>query len=197
MTTIESGSPRQVLLDGAMAYVREHGVTGLSLRHLAAAIGTSHRMLVYHFGSKEGLLVAIVEAVEAEERHRTAALGQRRSGSARSIQGDGLAAGLRAAWAEFSSPEHDQAERLFFELYGQALQGIEPMDSLLPGLVHDWLPEGPAAARQEHRLVMAVVRGLLLDLLATGDRVEVDAAFERFVALVSRPRQPVRGSSPR
>src|SRR5438876_8725577 len=60
--------PRQRLLSDAMAYVAAHGLGNLSLRELAAAIGTSHRMLIYHFGSKEGLLVAIVHEVEAQQR---------------------------------------------------------------------------------------------------------------------------------
>jgi AcrR family transcriptional regulator len=177
---------RERLLAASVAYVREHGFTGLSLRQLAAAIGTSHRMLVYHFGSKQGLLVALVEAIEAEERGRLAAV--------EGAHGDPAEA-LRAAWADVASVEHDGEERLFFELYGQGLQGIAPADSLLPGLVHDWLTGDSPAERTERRLVLAVVRGLLLDLLATGERAEVDAAFERFVALVvpaNRPATTVR-----
>lgn len=175
---------RAQLLDASVAYVREHGMTGLTLRTLATAIGTSHRMLVYHFGSKDGLLVAIVEAVEAEERRRLADVDRRF---------DDPADALRAVWAEVSAAEHDGAERLFFELYGQALQGVAPADTLLPGLVHDWLAGSSGPARAEMRLMLAVVRGLLLDLLATGERAEVDAAFERFVGLMAsdHARQPV------
>jgi AcrR family transcriptional regulator len=167
---------RAQLLDASVAYVREHGLAGLTLRRLAESIGTSHRMLIYHFGSKEGLLVAVVEAVEAEERRRLADVDRRF---------DDPADALRAVWSEVSSAEHDRAERLFFELYGQALQGVAPADGLLPGLVHDWLEGASGPARDEMRMMLAVVRGLLLDLLGTGERAEVDAAFERFVALVS------------
>ena len=55
--------PKARLLAAAMEYVAEHGVGDLSLRAIAAAIGTSHRMLIYHFGSKEGLLIAVIHAV--------------------------------------------------------------------------------------------------------------------------------------
>src|SRR5262245_62078955 len=65
--------PRQRLLDAAIDHVAAHGIGDLSLRELAAAIGTSHRMLIYHFGSKEGLLVAIVDEVEARQRQLFAA----------------------------------------------------------------------------------------------------------------------------
>src|SRR5436305_14785627 len=66
--------PRSRLLAAAVDYVVEHGLAGLSLRELAAAIGTRHRMLIYHFGSKEGLVVAVVQAVEAEQRAQLAKL---------------------------------------------------------------------------------------------------------------------------
>ena len=59
---------REKLLAKAMAHVEENGVADLSLRGLAAAIGTSHRMLIYHFGSKEGLLIEVIRAVEAQQR---------------------------------------------------------------------------------------------------------------------------------
>ena len=176
-----SDDARQRLLTASVAYVREHGFTGLSLRQLGAAIGTSHRMLVYHFGSKEGLLVALVEAIEAEERDRL-----------RTVEHEvtDQASALRAVWAEVASAEHDGEERLFFELYGQALQGRAPAASLLPGLVHDWLTGDSPAERTERRLMLAVVRGLLLDLLATGERDAVAAAFERFVAMAAPTTRP-------
>src|SRR5512142_2700669 len=57
----DAGSdPKQQLLERALGYLAEHGIGDISLRELAAALGTSHRMLIYHFGSKEGLLVAVV-----------------------------------------------------------------------------------------------------------------------------------------
>src|ERR1700759_4223033 len=62
------GDPKQQLLERALGYLAEHGIGDISLRELAAALGTSHRMLIYHFGSKEGLFVAIVQ--EAENRQR-------------------------------------------------------------------------------------------------------------------------------
>ena len=57
-------SPRDRLLTAVSEYVASHGLSDFSLREVAAAIGTSHRMLLYHFGSKELLLVEIVRAVE-------------------------------------------------------------------------------------------------------------------------------------
>ena len=81
-------------------------------------------------------------------------------------------------------------ERLFFEIYGQALQGRPHAAPLLDGIVTSWLDPLtefavelgiPAEdARANARLWVAVARGLLLDLLATGDRRGVDQALEQF-----------------
>ena len=67
------GSPRERLLESVIQHFAEHGLADQSLRHIAEAIGTSHRMLLYHFGSKDGLLLEVVRAVEA--RYRGSYLG--------------------------------------------------------------------------------------------------------------------------
>ena len=156
------------------------GIADLSLRELAAAIGTSHRMLLYHFGSREGLLVAVARAVEEAERARFLSWGM-------------TAEDARRIWARLSDPALASAERLFFELYVQALLGRLGDKQFLDSTVEGWIAPVAAAmieagaseatARIDARLGMAVVRGLLLDLLATGDRDGVTEAFERFVRL--------------
>src|SRR5205823_2488094 len=59
---------RAKLLDAAIERIAHHGGADRSLRSLAADLGTSHRMLIYHFGSKEGLLTAVAREVEARQR---------------------------------------------------------------------------------------------------------------------------------
>src|SRR5512142_3470153 len=65
---------RQQLLDRAIEHVAQSGFSDMSLRSLAAALGTSHRMLIHHFGSKQGLWVEIVRAVEQRQRETLASL---------------------------------------------------------------------------------------------------------------------------
>ena len=101
---------------------------------------------------------------------------------------------MRQWWAHISSESLWANERLFFEVYGQALQGRPGTVELLDGIVDSWLE--PAAqgfmayglereeALAQARLGLAVSRGLLLDLLATGDREAVDAANDAYIALV-------------
>ena len=52
---------RETLLPLLAAYVLENGLADVSLRPLAKAAGTSDRMLLYHFGSKEELVAALLE----------------------------------------------------------------------------------------------------------------------------------------
>lgn len=183
---------RERLLERAMAHISERGVSDLSLRELAAAIGTSHRMLIHHFGSREGLWVEVVRAVEAQQRAALPRLLQETAGA-------DPAAAMRAWWRHISDPSLWPSERLFFEIYGQALQGRPGTTALLDGIVESWLEPGtaayvaqgmePAAARAMARLGIAVTRGLLLDLLATGDREGTTAAVEAWIALgESAPR---------
>ena len=176
--------PRERLLAAAMEHVAEHGVGDLSLRALATALGTSHRMLIYHFGSREGLLVEVIRTVEAQQR---TALAQMLAGPEAS-----WADTMRRMWQRVADPALWPNERLFFELYAQALQGSPSALPLLDGIVDAWvepLTELAVAhgrpepqARAEARLGVAATRGLLLDLLATGDRAAVDAAMERLIA---------------
>ena len=56
-----SDDRRQLWLDGMAQHVLVHGLTSASLRPLAAAVGTSDRMLIYHFGNKDALIAALLD----------------------------------------------------------------------------------------------------------------------------------------
>lgn len=168
---------RGELLDALIDTYAREGIGTRSLRDVAAAVGTSHRMLIHHFGSRDELLVAIVEEVE---RRQTSMLG---------ALPDDPAEAIAAMWVDLRRPELRPFERLFFECYVRAAQGEEPFTRLLPGAVDRWLEA--VAARSDGRadpitarLAIAVSRGLLLDLVATGDEAAVDAAAQRFVELL-------------
>jgi AcrR family transcriptional regulator len=177
-------SPRERLLGRVIEHIAATGVGDLTLRSLAAEIGSSHRMLLYHFGSKEGLLVEVIKLVEQRQRAALAEIELH----------DPTPAGIaRAFWQRLSAPELAANERLFFEIYGQALQGRPGTTELLDGIVDAWIapvvelldrlgfPTERAAAQA--RLGIAVTRWLLLDLLATGDRAACDAAMEQYIRL--------------
>jgi AcrR family transcriptional regulator len=192
-SAMPTSQARERLLAAAVRHALDAGIADLSLRQLAAAIGTSHRMLLYHFGSREGLLVAVTQAVE--EQQRAALLG---SGSGTGPQD------ARRSWERLSDPKLWPQERLFFELYAYALRGRPGTEGFLDGIVESWA--GPVAAalveagadertaRADARLAVAVVRGLLLDLLATGDRAGVTEAYERYLQYASAAGAPAQAS---
>jgi AcrR family transcriptional regulator len=175
--------PRETLLEGAIDYVAHNGITDLSLRQLAGALNTSHRMLIHHFGSKEGLWVAIVHEVERRQR---AVLAELVPGADVPV-----ADAMRAWWRHISDPALWPNERLFFELYGQAIQGRPHTVQILDGIIDDWLEPAaalnmayglaPEEARAHARLGIAVTRGLLLDLVATRDADAVNAAMDAYI----------------
>ena len=173
---------RDELLAAVVATCADHGLGQRSLRDIAEAVGTSHRMLLHHFGSREGLLVAVVEEVEARQVALAASFATRT---------DGLLMGM---WAHLIDPALRPAERLFFESYARGANGEAPFDRLLPGAVESWLDPAATGAPSPDpdtavtRLGLAVVRGLLLDLVATEAAVETTAALERFVAMVAADR---------
>ena len=167
---------RQKLLDAVVEEFAARGIGDRSLREVAAAVGTSHRMLLHHFGSRNELLVAIVGEVERRQMSMMSELPTEPTDA------------IAAMWANLRRPELRPFERLFFECYARGVQGEQPFAGMLPGAVDDWLANdaGPAMDVATMRLGLAVARGLLLDLVATDDRDGVDAAAAAFVELVRR-----------
>jgi AcrR family transcriptional regulator len=176
---------RELLLQRVVSFAADEGIAGKSLREIATGVGTSHRMLLYHFGSHEGLMAAIVGIVEAETRSAMTAM------TARASTPRELMVGL---WEQVASPETRPFVRLFFEVFGLAAQGVPGTEALLESLTSPWLEDGIAAATQlghnfdatAIRLGVAVSRGLLLDLLAGADQRDVTASYELFIDIFER-----------
>ncbi len=165
-----------------MDFLAAHGVGHTSFRQMAAALGTSHRMLTYHFGSREGLLVAVVEVLEQNERDLL-----------ETLMADAETDGRILAWRYWTHVADVAAVYgpLFFELASHAMRADEVDAPLRTGnhamwvdaLTRMWSRDRtltPAVARRQARLNLAVARGLLQDLLLTGDRPAVDRAMARF-----------------
>ena len=175
MLRLPDPEPRAALLAAVMATLADRGLGGRSLRDIAAAAGTSHRMLIHHFGSREGLLVAVVEEIESRQRTALAALHGRPADR------------VPDAWSRLGVPSLRPFERLFFESYSRGVNGEAPFDRLIPGAVDSWLATTSGGQDRDpalRRLGLAVVRGLLLDLVATGDEEATTAALDRFVQLL-------------
>jgi len=165
-------------------YVLKNGLTGLSLRPLAKGVGTSARMLLYHFESREKLLALIIETIR--ENLRNLVLAQAQTDQT-------LSTGLRSFWSLASRRDAAPYIRLFFEVYGLALHEPQRYGAFLDTVIHGWIAimqEG-TADKDVHlaTLTIAVTRGLMLDLLATGDVDRTTAALELFVSTVVEPRE--------
>jgi AcrR family transcriptional regulator len=176
---------RATLLADAVEHFAKNGIGDASLRAIATSIGTSHRMLIYHFGSREGLLAEVVRTVEQQQRDLLATLSD--------------------------LPVEEQAEQfwrrvteatlvygpLFFELSAHAMQDLPHTESLKADLINVWLPPlidlcvragiPPDQAPAYARLGLAASRGLLFDLLLTGDQTGVDEASALLNRLFTLP----------
>jgi AcrR family transcriptional regulator len=167
-------------LEKAADYVLEHGLEGLSLRPLAAALGTSPRMLLYDFESKERLIDEVLAEIRRRLAERLAELQAGRGG----------AATLTAIWDWVSAEERAPFMRVFFQSHVDAMAHPEAYEGRGRPMIDDWLrflgarwePEAldPAAAT----LYVAVIRGLLLDRLTAPDPERVDDALRRFADLL-------------
>lgn len=170
------------LLARLMEEVAARGLADRSLRELAGAVGSSHRMLLYHFGSRDGLVAEIVAAQEGAQRDALRTLGTEESTPADVV---------RRLWDQVSSPELRPFVLLFFETVAYAARGPAHAD-----LTSAWLADSEAVAAElgmdfdpaEVRLGIAVVRGLLVDVVTTGDTVAATASLERFLTMWARAR---------
>jgi AcrR family transcriptional regulator len=171
---------KRELLEAAYAWVLEHGWAGLSLRPLAEAIGSSAGVLLFLFGSKDGLIRALLARSRAEQVALLDGLRRRRPVA-------DLATVTAQVWAWLSAPEHRALLRLWLEAYSRSIGDAGgPWEGFAAQTVADWdsllAAHQPARRRAsakgvaERSLVLAVLRGALLDLLATDDEVRVGRA---------------------
>src|SRR5271157_4564275 len=175
---------RERLRNQAVDYVLSHGVADLALRPLAKALKTNARMLIYHFGSREGLMREILAGIRERGDARIQAWFQSRE------KPRTLTQFLRWYWKRMSVPRARPAIRLIFELYALALRNPQDYPGVLEGPIAYWqklteksgIPSKVDAA--EATLLLAATRGLLLDLCATGDRARVGSAMETLTAFV-------------
>ncbi|GAA1997373.1 TetR/AcrR family transcriptional regulator [Nakamurella flavida] len=165
------------LLEACTDHALAHGLPD-RLETLAAAAGTSSRMLIYHFGSRDTLLRAVLDRARRRQQEFYGELLTARAGEPYPVT-------LRRAWAEMTGPRG----RPYLGMFGQQLRDSTGQ-RLWPGFPReattDWLPLLTEGLRTIGRpelatLVLAVIRGLLLDLAATGDTIRTDEAFDHYL----------------
>lgn len=171
-------SRRDDLVSQATDYVLEAGLIGLSLRPLGAAIGTSDRMLNYHFGSKDELVASVLR--ESSDR------------SAAQIAALTAASSVRQAvldlWIAISTPEQQKCQRMYVEAAALGLLGREPYASAVQAANAIWfealrsfLVDSGAPVRKAKRMAMvmeAAFMGFQLDMPLGEAGADVDRAVK-------------------
>jgi AcrR family transcriptional regulator len=160
---------REELVELVTDYALEHGLIGLSLRPLAAAIGTSDRMLLYHFAGKDDLVATVLRT--SNDRSVEAVRALPRSRSVRTAVLD--------LWQVSTSAESDRCHRIYVEAAALGLLGHEPYASVVREANKRWveaLADHLIAAGCPRRragravaLLDAALMGLQLDLPLDAD----------------------------
>ena len=174
-------------------YLVKHGLSDLSLRPLAKAVGSSPRVLLYYFGSKEQM---VAEAIADVRRRQLVSFAE--------VPGT-VAEACAEIWKRMSAPDSAEHFRLFFEVYGIALRRPRLYREFLRSTVEDWLkliaePLYDEGHRRAEALAFATVvlagfRGFMLDYCNTGDRKRVDRAVRMWLgSLDGMLKRKVAGS---
>lgn len=182
MARLADPERRLSLLDDVVRYLADHGLAGVSLRPMARELDVSVNTLMHHFGSRDGLIVAalrrsgsIQEQVEARWLRRRPDITQ---------------VDLMRSWWRWINASSDNLAIVRLGIEAAAL------DATLEGLPRQVRGEqiGLWRANIEQRLVAAGVpheqavveasiakatfTGLVVDLLATGQRTRLSRALE-------------------
>jgi AcrR family transcriptional regulator len=180
---------RADLLRAVADHIRTAGLYGFSLRRAAAAAGTTHKVLLYHFGSAENLMVEAVDLI------RTDMVTSGRA--AVPVRGSGFAERLDALWRYWRSA--DGGARILYEAIGLAMVRPDQFGDLAKRATADILSEmaealapvvGADAADTVATLLLGLLRGLTIDRSITGDEARVDAAFRAFAAALTGAFDP-------
>ena len=185
-----AGSPRgearrRELLERVTDDLAVNGLVDFSLRRAARAAGTTHKVLLYHFDGAEDLLTQAVFT-----------LRDRRIGNALTAAGEQatLADRVRAAWRSLRAEEStltrvlDQAMGLAMYDPGRyARLGRGASAQYLPTLISFCPPHWPEQRKREvSDMVLATLRGFLIDRLTTGEPTGSDAGFAALIRALER-----------
>jgi AcrR family transcriptional regulator len=126
---VRETSRREELAQAATDYVLEHGLIGLSLRPLAAALGTSDRMLLYHFAGKDDLVATVLRVNNDHAVETIRALPPARDVRAAVLQ----------LWKAVTQPAMVGCQRMYVEAAALGLFGQEPYASVVGAANEVWM----------------------------------------------------------
>jgi AcrR family transcriptional regulator len=167
---------RSLMLDAMADHVLGHGLNTASLRPLAQAAGTSDRMLIYHFGSKDALIAALLEHLAARmAAGLSSALPPRRTASVGEAVAEVVALMRMPAFSPYCSLWLDivSASGQGGAAHGAAGHGVmESFLTWIAGRLPEDLPDPEGAAQ----LALTLVEGALV-MDAVGHKATADGAI--------------------
>jgi AcrR family transcriptional regulator len=173
---------KEELLEELIDYLVKHGVADVSLRPMAAAVGTSARLLIFHFGSKEQLLTEVLELMQARLQRSLGDLLALEPGAERD-------APLRLFWDWALKDANFVQLRLLYQLQVLALHDQKTYGKYLKKNSLTWLDAVQAVLKPSQRspllatLIVAVFDGLFIEVMSSGDRRRASAAIDEFIAM--------------
>ncbi|MBV8656726.1 MAG: TetR/AcrR family transcriptional regulator [Burkholderiales bacterium] len=176
------------ILDAAIDYIVQHGMADLSLRPLAEAIGTSARLLIFHFKSKDGLIAAVLEEIQARLRVSLMAVPA-------GVLGQPETSPMKQFWRWAITPTNLPYLRLLHEVNAIALQNPAAFGPALATASQGWIELIQSRLPSEIRnpvtatLCVAVFDGLMLELMATGDALRAEQSLDLFIDMLMHERQ--------
>ena len=175
---------RRELLDRVVDDLAVNGLVDFSLRRAARAAGTTHKVLLYHFDGAEDLLQQAIWQL----RQRRIANSLAAAGAA---QPQTLAARIRAVWPALVGEESrvlDQAIGLMmYDSERYAGLGRGASEQYMPALLSLCPPDWPERRKVEvSELVLAALRGFLIDQLTSGNTAGTEAGFEALARALDR-----------
>ncbi len=185
-----AGSPRgearrRELLDRVTDDLAVNGLVDFSLRRAARAASTTHKVLLYHFDGAEDLLAQAI--FQLRERR----IGNALAAIAAGPEGQTLAERIRAVWPALVGEESrvlDQAIGLMmYDPVRYAELGRGASQQYLPTLLSLCPPEWTGQRKLEvAEMILATLRGFLIDALTSGNTTGVEAGFEALARALDR-----------
>jgi AcrR family transcriptional regulator len=189
---------REALLAKIVDALLEDGIADLSLRPLAKTVGTSARLLIYHFDTKEQLLTEALAEVRQRVETSVRRLAQQK-------QPESLEAFLLMFWTWALREQNQRYFRLLFEIDGLAMQNRTKFSKDFWGTgfskwigifetSFDVLAKGKNGDPGASTMILALLNGLLHDFLATGDRKRTTDALRYLIQKLTEtptPAQPI------
>jgi AcrR family transcriptional regulator len=175
---------RQELLDRVVEDLAVNGLVDFSLRRAARAAGTTHKVLLYHFDGADDLLQQAIWKLRERRIANSLALAAR-------VQPQTLAARVQAVWTALLGEESrvlDQAIGLMmYDSDRYAGLGLGASEQYMPALLSICPPDWPEQRKHEvAEMILAALRGFLIDRLTSGDNSGVDAGYQALIRALDR-----------